>query len=119
MIKNLVLALGVMLMFVGAGIQAAEETAGKCDCGDKCDEKICICPKCCCGTVPAVVKEAAMKSCEGIKIVCIHMTKDDKGAVYTCTAMVGDKPYTVTVTCDADGKVTESKALACEMPKIK
>jgi hypothetical protein len=119
MIKQTMIALAAMLMFVGAAVQAAEENAGKCECGDKCDEKTCACPKCCCATVPAVVKEAAMKSCEGIKIVCIHMTKDDTGAVYTCSAMVGDKPYTVTVTCDKDGKVTQCKATVCEAPKVK
>ena len=112
MVKNMVLALVAMMMFVGVAVQAEEEHAAKCACGDKCDHKGCACATC-----PASVKEAAAKSVEGIKLGCVHMVKGEKGSTFSFAATVGDKAYTVTVTVDADGKVTETKATANEVKK--
>jgi hypothetical protein len=111
MMKRMLIALLAMVMVMGT-VAYAEEEGHKCACGDACDHKGCAC-----ATAPAAVKEAAAKSMEGLKLGCIHVAKTDAGQVFTFAATKGDKAFTVTVTVDKDGKVTDTKCAAKEEKK--
>lgn len=102
MMKKLAIAMLAMMLMVGANLSAEE--AAKCGCGEACDKASCACATC-----PAAVKEAAMKAVEGLKVGCVHAKKTDAGTVYTVNGKVGDKATSVTVTVDAEGKVTATK----------
>ena len=106
MVRKIALAVMLTMLLVGVGVRAEEGHEG----GDK-TNMVAL------DKLPKEVVTAATKAVEGVKLVSATTEKAEKGVVYVIMGKVGDKSWTIRVSVDADGKVTNTEAKAAEEKK--
>ena len=104
--RNMLLSLLALTMVLGANVRAEEGHEG----GDK-TNMVAL------DKLPKEVVTAATKAVEGVKLVSATTEKAEKGVVYVILGKAGDKNWTIRVTVDADGKVTNTEAKAADEKK--